>query len=621
MVITRFLFAPYREYALIAALIAALGYHYLFAGSIILVLITAAAGSIIPFWKALVALRKRTITIEAFNFFALAISFVTEEYTSAAFIALMLTIAAWLDWKTEARATNAVEELLKLKPTTAIREKSGEEETIDAADIAAGDILIIKNGGRVPADGVVVYGEAFVNEASLTGESRSVEKHIGDEVFSSTVVDSGVIKMRATKVGKDSTLEKMARLINDAAKNKLKAERLADRFAGIFLPIVLLAGAGTYLITGNILMTAALFLVVCADDIAVSIPLAVTASLGHAAKRGVIIKGGKWLHALANVKTLVFDKTGTLTYGTFALSGASIEPGVDEKLFWSMIAIAEKFSEHPVGRALYKEGLKRHGSIVCDPDRVRVARGIGIWAKSDEHEIVIGNERLSEEFSLSIPERARDGLRKMELSAQTSMLVFLDGKFAGILSVADMPKQEAGDALRTLKRSGIRVVMLTGDNPEVARNVSQKLGIDEFYAQMTPESKLHTVERFAQNGGLAMVGDGINDAPALARADVGIAMGGGGTAVAVEAADVIILTDRIDRIDEMITLARRTISVINADMGIWLATNIVGIALVFMGIATPAFAALYNLLTDFIPLINSMRLYTRGPRDEVVVKA
>jgi Cd2+/Zn2+-exporting ATPase len=619
MPVPRILTQPYREYLLIVLLMAALVQHYLFDGSITFVLVVAILGSIMPLSQSIRAIRKRKITIEVFNFFALVVSFATGQFSAAAFIALMLALASWLDWKTESRATNAVEELLKLKPSKAIRAQGDAEESIDVADIKKNDILIVKNGERIPADGVVIYGSAFINEASLTGESKPIEKNVGDNVLSSTVSESGIIKMRATKVGKDSTLERMARLIDDAARNKSKEERLADRFAGIFFPIVLAVGAGIYFVTGNIAMTTALFLIVCADDIAVSIPLAITASLGHAAKRGVIIKGGEWLRALANIKTLMLDKTGTLTYGAFSFSRVSLEPHIDEKTFWEMVAVAEKFSEHPVGKALYKEALVRYGETVPDPLEVNVTRGVGIWAKGEGHEIAIGNDKLVETYSLTLSELARNKFHDEERSAETTMMVFIDGTFAGILGVADVPKEEARAALVALKKQGIRLVMLTGDNKEVAWAVAEKLGIDEYHAEMTPELKLQVVSELAKRGGLGMVGDGVNDAPALARADVGIAMGAGGTAVAVEAADVVILTDRIDRISEMVELSRRTVSVVNADMAIWFATNLVGVFLVITGIATPAFAALYNLLTDFLPIMNSARLFTRVPKDGVVV--
>lgn len=603
--------SPVREIILAILLVAALAYHYVLSGSIYAVLVVAILGSVMPFWGALRAVKERKITIEAFNFFALAVSFATGEYASAAFIALMLTVASWLEWRTESRASNAVEELLKLKPTTAVRETGDTQETIDIDLIREGDILIVKNGERVPADGVVVFGSAFINEASLTGESKPIEKKVGDQLFSSTLSESGVIKIRATKVGKDSVLERMAALIAEAAKNKSKAERLADRFSGIFLPIVLVMGVGIYLVTHSVVMVTALFLIVCADDIAVSIPLAVTASLGYAAKRGVIIKGGEWLQALAAIDTLVFDKTGTLTYGTFALASVELEPGIDSTLFWSQIATAEKYSEHPVGKALYAEALKQSGTAAPDPAEVKVIRAAGIWVRSAGHEIAIGNERLAEELGLTLTEAQRARFLENERRAETTVLVFLDKAFAGILGIADVPKTEARAALQDLKQKGIRLIMLTGDNEDVAKEIAGKLGIEEYRAGMTPESKLREIELLTKTRKLAMVGDGVNDAPALARASVGIAMGTAGTAVAVEAANVIILTDRIDRIGDMVDLARRTVSVVNLDIGIWVITNIVGIILVFTGIATPAFAALYNLLTDFLPLINSARLFTK----------
>lgn len=601
--------APYREFIVSIFVGIGLLYHYVFGDAIPFLMVAVIVGSIVPISGALNALRRKQITIEAFNFFALAVSFILGEITSAAFIVLMLAFASYLDWRTESRATNAVEELLKLKPRKAYRETGDHVEEIASEEVHSGDILVVKSGECIPVDGVVTYGSAFVNEASITGESKPLEKIVGDEVYSSTVSESGVLKIRATKVGSDSTIERMARLIEEAGKNKSKTEKLADKFAGMFLPIVVAAGMVTYFVTGDMSMTAALFLIVCADDIAVSIPLAVTASLGRAAKRGVIIKGGEWLHALARVNILVFDKTGTLTYGHFALSEAEIVPGVDKKHFWKAVAVAEKFSEHPIGRAVFKEATARDNDVP-DPTKVEVISGAGVWALWDANEIVIGNEKiliakgihLSEELSLRYEKKKSQG-------GVTVLFVYIDGAFAGFLSVADTPRVEARESLEVLQKSGVRVIMLTGDNEEVAKRVSTDLGIREYRAGMTPETKLKEIERLAEEGSLAMVGDGINDAPALTRADVGIAMGAGGTAVAVEAANIVILTDQLDRIPEMIALSRRTVSVINADMWIWGMTNVLGIALVFFGLVGPALAAFYNFATDFLPLINSARLF------------
>lgn len=603
--------APNREYTIAVVLCIALSLHYLHIadGTIYFVWAGALLGSIVPLIDTLRAISRRAITIEAFNFFALFVSFATGEVTSAAFIALMLTFASYLDWRTESRASNAVEELLKLKPNKAYREKDGVMEEINGEDVCVGDILVVRNGERVPVDGVVIFGSAFMNEASLTGESAPVEKIIGDPVYSSTLSETGVIKLRATKVGSDSTIERMATLIAEAGKQKSKAQRLADKFAGIFLPVVVLAGIATYLITKDLRMTAAFFLVVCADDIAVSIPLAVTASLGRAAKRGVIIKGGEWLNALAKVKILAVDKTGTLTYGTFTLEKYEISEGIDAHRFWRLVSVAEKFSEHPVGRAIFREASK-HDRDVPDPDQVRVMKGAGILVLSGEDEVVIGNEKILAQGGLILPEHVNEQFTALRAqSAMTVMLVFINKLYAGMLLVADVPRVEAKESIRRIEELGVRVIMLTGDNESVAREMSTRLGITEYRAGMTPEGKMDALAELAKEGPLAMVGDGINDAPALARADVGIAMGSGGTAVAVETANIVMLTDQLDRIPEMIMLSRRTVSVVNGDMAIWFVTNAVGVALVFMGIAGPAAAAFYNFATDFLPLLNSMRLF------------
>jgi Cd2+/Zn2+-exporting ATPase len=345
------------------------------------------------------------------------------------------------------------------------------------------------------------------------------------------------------------------------------------------------------------------------DDIAVSIPLAVTASLGRAAKRGVIIKGGEWLDALAKVKILAIDKTGTLTYGSFTLEKYELAEGNDPHRFWMLVAVAEKFSEHPVGRAIFHEATK-HDTAVHDPDEVRVLRGAGIWVRSGNDEVVIGNEKVLGEEGLTLRSDVSDRFDALRgSSAKTVMLVFINKQYAGMLLVADVPRAEAKESIRRIQALGVRVIMLTGDNESVAKDMSERLGITEYRAGMTPEGKMDALTALSKEGSLAMVGDGINDAPALARANVGIAMGAGGTAVAVETANVVILTDQLDRIPEMIALSRRTVSVVNGDMAIWFVTNALGVALVFMGILGPALAAFYNFATDFLPLLNSARLF------------
>jgi Cd2+/Zn2+-exporting ATPase len=329
-----------------------------------------------------------------------------------------------------------------------------------------------------------------------------------------------------------------------------------------------------------------------------------------------VVKGGEWFDALRKVRTVVFDKTGTLTYGTVTVADVALEPGVTDELFWKCLGIAEKYSEHPIGRAVFREALRRLG-MIPDPTGFEVLKGVGVLATSDDGRIAVGNSKIFDAVKT-------DGLNPFRVAAGngesvrglTTFTVLLDGKPLGRVSVADVPRPEAKESIQALKQLGVeRVLMFTGDNPAVARRVADAIGIDGFTASMRPEDKVRAIEELTKIGPVAMVGDGINDAPALARADIGIAMGGSGTAVAVEAADVIILTDNLTRLPELISLSRRTVSVVRQDVAIWLVSNAFGFLLVFTGFLGPALAAFYNFATDFFPLINSSRLFNGRNQD------
>lgn len=600
-----YLSSPFREYVIIAAVSILFGGSFLFpqAGNILLV--AALGGSLPTFWNAARSLARLRISIDVFNGFALAVALGVGETRSAAFIVLMLAFASLLDWHTGMRVRKAVEELLKLKPLKGLFEVNGEIKEISVDKIKTGDILIVKDGSRVPVDGVVIFGSAFVNESSVTGESFAIERTVGDRVLSSTFIESGTIKIKATAVGKDSTIERMAALIKKASQHKSHQEKLADRFAGLFLPLILVSGIILYAFTRNASMLAAWFLVACADDVAVAIPLAMTAALGNAAKRGVVIKGGEWLDTLSKVSIFVFDKTGTLTYGSLKVESAHIEEGVKEDEFWRIIAVAEKFSEHPIGIALFKEGLTR-ANEVSDPDEFRAHKGSGVWAKNENDEIVVGNKNFFSELGIGF----KDFIEKeSEEYRETLALVARNASFVGYVRLSDMPRREAKKSIEMLKNFGADVIIFTGDREKVAGNIARALGITSFRAEMTPEKKFKEIEKLSKKYVVAMVGDGINDSPALARADIGIAMGKAGTAIAVEAADIVVLNDDLLKIPEIVALSRRTLSIVKGDIAIWIFSNIVGFTLVLMGIAGPAFAAFYNFATDFLPLLNSARLF------------
>jgi len=601
--------SPYREYLTIILILFSGVVYFIFPASWPLLLVSAMLGSITTVLEALVAIRKKSINISTFNSFAIIVSFATGEITSAAFIVLMLSFASLLGFRTTSRARNAIEELLKLKPLRALVEKNGQLEEIDITQVKSGDILVVNNGAQIPVDGTVISGEGEINEASVTGESKPVTKIYGDKVLSATWCESGVIKIKATGVGKDSTIERLIELVKKATEQKSKPEQIADRFAKIFLPIVILIGLGTYLITKNISMTAAIFLVACADDIAVAIPLAITAALGKSAKDGVIVKGGAWFETLSKMKTLVLDKTGTLTYGIMKIEKTIIEPGVSETEFWKLVAIAEKFSEHPIGHATLREANK-HTKEISDPDYFKSIKGSGVIASSSGREIVIGNHDILATAGLPDNLWPKDKLNGDGESI--SFAVFIDKKYAGAIMINDIPKEDAAKSLKAIQDLGIQVMMFTGDNEKTASRIAGILGIKEFTAGMKPEDKLKRIEELCKVSIVGMVGDGINDAPALSRADVGIAMGKGGAAVTVETADVVILTDDLNRLPEMIKLARQTMKIIRGDMWIWGSSNIFGFTLVLTGIFGPALAAFYNFISDFFPLLNSARLFRKN---------
>lgn len=607
----RKLFAyPRREYILVLLVLLALAADFARIGGGPILLIVVSIGALPTFFRALMDVSKRGITIDVFNAFALAIAMALGELRSAAFIVLMLSFARLLDWYTETRTHDAVAELLKLKPVKALLEKGNDIREINTELVKAGDILVVESGARVPVDGVVVSGEASVNESSVTGESALVPKRIGDGVLALTLNESGVIKVRATRVGKDSTSERMAELIRGAAKRKSSPEKIADKFAKIFLPIVGALGVLTYVISHDLKMTAALFLVACADDMAVAIPLAMTAAFGGAAKRGIVVKGGTALETLSKLRTLVFDKTGTLTYGELKVGDAALAPGIDKEFFWKIVATAEKFSEHPLGKAVYREAVRMIKNAP-DPDDFKAYKGSGVSAKSRGVHAALGDESLFKELGIALPADVRGRIEAKRAETQATVIIaYIDRKYAGLISISDIPRSEAKESIEKLKGLGIqKIMMFTGDNQKAAERVAKGLAISEVRAAMLPEDKLSELEKLEREGMVGMVGDGINDAPALSRADLAIAMGSGGTAVTVEAADIVILTDNLSRLPEAVSLARRTMSVIRSDMVIWALSNLLGFALVFTGIAGPALAAFYNFLTDFFPLINSARLF------------
>jgi len=543
---------------------------------------------------------------------ALAFSLWSQEWVSSVFIALMLSAARLLSILTESRTESSIGSLLKLRPSIAKVEREGRIETVPTAQLSIGDVVVVDAGDRVPVDGVVIKGEAAIDESSLTGESLPVDKEKDSPVFSSTLVSSGSIYIRAEKIGKDTTLEKIIELVKSSQKSRPKIYTLGERFGKIYLVSILVAAGTLLFITHNTALVLAVVLVVCADDVAIAIPLAFLGAIGSSAKRGVIVKGGAYLEALARAEIFVFDKTGTLTKGALTVSGIYPALGYSEEEVLQYSAIASRTSKHPLSRAIVSYAQKK-GLKELFPETSHSVGGKGVIATYQNSALLIGRMAFLEFEGVSISDAVRDEANRLGDEGKSISLTAHNGAVLGIIALEDEIKHEAKDALLALRKLGAaRIVMLTGDNEHVARVVSEELGITEFYAGLLPEDKVTRIQELLKDGEVVMVGDGVNDAAALSTATVGIAMGAIGYDAAIESAHIVLMTDNLARLSETVELSRRVQHIAVEDFWIWGATNIFGLALVFLGVIGPAGAAAYNFLSDFFPLGNSLRTWVKG---------
>lgn len=555
---------------------------------------------------------KFKINIDLFSSIAVVAAILfAQDYKAAEFIVLMLAFARLTDLFTEVRAKKAINELIKLKPKKAVIKIDGTEKEVPLEDVKKGDIVIVKPGERIPVDGEIMEGETFVNEAPISGESVPVYKKVGDKVIGITVNGDGLIFIKTIGIGKETVLARIISLIEEAQQSKAPTQKTADKFATLFLPATLIIVAIAYYFTENINIVISLLLVICADEIAVATPIAILAGIGQAARRGVIVKGGVHLEILSKVTTVVLDKTGTLTYGRPKFIG--IKPLWNEKIDDVLLyaGIVEKYSEHSVARPILEE-LKGRKIKVPDPEKFELIKGEGVSAEYQGKVFYVGNEKFMERNNFHMQESIKQNMEEIINLGSTPVLVAYDKKIAGIISIMDLPRETAKYALDKLKEDNIKVVMMTGDSRAVAQRIADSLGISEVHAQMSPEDKLVKIKEMQKNGEkVLMVGDGINDAPALSLADVGIAMGAIGTDVAIEASDITLMEDKLEKIPEVIRLSKDTMKVIRGNIILWVISNIVGVSFVLVGFIGPIGAAAFNFLTDFLPLGNSVRLFRR----------
>jgi P-type Cu+ transporter len=543
---------------------------------------------------------QRRMTMELSMAIAVAAALLIREVFTALVITLFVLVAEILEGLTVGRGRKAIQHLVQLLPNAATVRRQGDWKDVAIRDISVGDEVLVRPGARIPVDGCVVRGHSFVDQAPITGESMPVEKITGAIVYAGTINQSGALEIRVERLGRDTTFGKIIEAVERAEKSRAPIQGIADRLAGYLVYFALTAAAITFLISHNIRSTISVVIVAGACGIAAGTPLAILGAIGRAAQQGVIIKGGLYLEKLANVDTVLLDKTGTLTHGRPEVMDVRPADGVSVASLLEAAAIAECQSEHPVAKAILAKASEM-GIRIRQPDRFDYTPGRGIVAEIGGEEIAVGNW-------MHLQDKRIQGADGQKATSDGAVLVTRGRHFLGSIQVADLLRPEARDAVRDLKSSGLKTMLLTGDSKTVADAVGKGLGVDEVAAELLPEQKLHRVEELlAQGRKVIMVGDGVNDAPALARATVGVAMGSG-TDVARESSDIVLIGSDLGKLAKTVRLARRCRGIILQNFLGTLLVDSVGIGLAAAGFLNPLLAASIHVCSELAFILNSARL-------------
>lgn len=556
------------------------------------------------------AIKNKKITIDLLAGIALFISLATKQWNSVIFINLMITSARIFSDYTEARAKAALESLVKLRPQKARILKGTKVLEIPVEEIKVNDLVLVELGEQIPIDGVVSKGEAEIDQSSLTGESLPVFKKAGDKVLSSTIVQFGNLVVLAERVGRETTFEKFIKLVEESQGKKANIVSSGEKFSAWYIAITILASIIIYLFSKNIGLVLGVLLVSCADDIAVAVPLAFLTSIGHAARHGAIIKGGNYIEVLSKANIVLFDKTGTLTKGNLKVEEiVAFNEWKEEDVLSLAVSVFER-SNHPSAKAVIKYSKNKKIKI-GKIDELEEFTGRGIRAVVEGKKIITGKLFFLEESGIKIDKHQMDDINREKEKGFNTTLIGLGNELIGFIVLADEIRPEIKAMVGSLKKQGIeKIIMLTGDNEKIAARVAQVAGIREFHSNLLPEDKLNYIKKYTGEGyKTIMIGDGVNDAAALALADVGIAMGTIGSDAAIESADVALMHDDIKQVPELLKIGKSTMKIIKQDLWLWGAVNVLGLILVFAKVLGPEGAAAYNFATDFIPLINSLRLF------------
>ena len=563
--------------------------------------------------------RERKIGTEIFVTIATLVAMLGGETVAGAVLMVIILIAEFIAELNTDRARASIKTLIGSVPQVAlVRGKDGEvgERSVPVAELRVGDVVLVRAGEKVPVDGSLLSGQGAVNEASITGESLPKDKQTGSTVFAGTVLASGALDVRTDKLGADTMFARIITLVEDAEAHQAPVQKLADRVAAWLIPVVLVFLVGVWLVTRDIRTVVTLLIFTSPAELGLATPLVMIAAVARAARNGILIKGGLYLELLAKVDVVVFDKTGTLTANRPAVVSVSTQDAaIDERQLMRLAAAADRRSAHPLAQAVMAHAAAL-GIEVPEPQQYEQIQARGVKATVEGRAVLVGNPALLSEAGVALPSSTlatgpTAAAEAAGIGSSTPVHVAVDGRFAGIVYIADAVRSGAREALVALKATGVkRTVMLTGDNAATAHAVAQQLGIDEVHAELLPEGKVGVIAELQKQGHrVAMVGDGINDAPALARADVGIAMGGGGTQAALEAADVALMTDDLAKIGAARAIARRAYRTVQENLFVGVGVvHVLGIAAALMGWIGPIEAAIIHLGPDVLVFVNSVKL-------------
>ncbi|PWM66976.1 MAG: copper-translocating P-type ATPase [Clostridiales bacterium] len=539
---------------------------------------------------------------------ALIASVCIGEDFAAGEVAFIMQLGALLEDLTVAKARAGIEKLVHLTPVAARILRDGTEEIIPAEQVQIGDTLRVLPGESIPVDGVILSGRTSINQAVMTGESLPVDKTAGDEVSSGTVNQFGAFDMKATRVGEDSSIQRMVRLVQSADAGKAKIVGLADRWATWIVIIALTAAALTWAITGQIIRAVTILVVFCPCALVLATPTAIMAAIGNATKHGFLVREGDALERLAATKRIAFDKTGTLTYGTPKVTAVkSCSKKFSEEKIYALAAAAERLSEHPLGKAIVASHKQTEQNVPAQVSDFQMLPGRGVWATVDNESVLAGNMELLTEQGVSV-------IKDKEIESYleqgcTVIYIAINGTFAGYIVLADTVRGESVGMIDALHKIGVPPVLLTGDNEKAASAIAKQLHIEEVHANCLPEDKLHYIEECENTGcPVCMIGDGINDAPALKKAAVGIAMGGVGSDIAVDAADIALVDDEVKELPHLLSLSKRMMTTIKINLSFSMGLNFLAIILAMTGVLNPVVGALVHNAGSVLVILNSALL-------------